>query len=550
MRREKRNLICIIDSIRTTITIANLEVRNLVKTVALWILYLITTIFIIFNYLDITIKYSVTEIISPLNGIVNTEYIKISFITQTFVMVAPILLSILIGKIRVNAIRDQIKPVIDSKPISNFQLLHGHALGVITLLITFYIVSISLIIIFSTVLTLISALNFNIGAGVEFFVALIIFDVFPILAFWTGIVTILNTTISSRTINALIVATLSISTYYFAYQAPMTLAAHLGHVGMLLSSLPSSISNNELDIGLITSRIGLIGLAYFLIFISATMLKRKDFVRRLVRAFGYMMVGTIAIQFIVWPIIIKGFDVAQQERWKMHQEKFAEGKDSDLLEVSGAIKIVPGDNLHLDITMKIQLTSSDTNDNIVFSFNPGMHIHSLKVNGNAQAYRFDDGLLSVPIKRDFVSGEYLTLHLIASGIPNADFGYLDEIVDLQNSWNTNNVFTRSLGYRTLSYNKRFVALPYASRWLPTLTNSTTIDQDIAIGTDFFNVDISVSIPRNWTIAAPHRDFLESKQQSIHYRIAPDVPISNITLIASEFTKFGWRIDGVNVELLL
>ena len=245
MKHQGHSLLPTINTFRTTCTIAKLEIKKLVTSVALWILCIITTIIIFINYFDITIKYSVTEIISPLNGIVNTEYIKFSLITQTFLLIAPLILSILVAKIRVQAIRDRIKPVLDSRPISNFQLLHGHAIGLVALLFLIYAFSFSLLFVLATVLAIIGVLNWSMGAGLEFFIAVIAFDVFPLLAFWTGVATILNSTINSRTVNIIIIAALSVLLYIIMHQAPMTLAAHLGHVGMLTISLPSSIVDNE-----------------------------------------------------------------------------------------------------------------------------------------------------------------------------------------------------------------------------------------------------------------------------------------------------------------
>ena len=42
------------------------------------------------------------------------------------------------------------------------------------------------------------------------------------------------------------------------------------------------------------------------------------------------------------------------------------------------IEIDPGEKLHLDITMQIQLDLPDTQDNIILSFNPGMNVHLLR----------------------------------------------------------------------------------------------------------------------------------------------------------------------------
>lgn len=383
-----------------------------------------------------------------------------------------------------------------------------------------------------------------------YWIKLTILDYMPMLILWIGIISILSVVLQSRILVVFLVSSLVTIIHFISQNASLAITSFLGTVGVHSSSLPSSILSEPFNLGLALNRLGLIGLALVMVFLAACAMKRSQ--PKLSAGHGACCLFVVALgtSCVSYPLVFESYRHQQHQSWVKAHEESNSNSYGDLLAVSGQVEIDPGKRLSLNITLQVQLSEADIQDRIIFSFNPGMQIKKLSVDGRETTFEFENGLLAVETTQAASTQEKLQIHLVAEGVPNARFAYLDEAIDLQHDWNVNSTFTRALGHESSLFRRQYVALMSASKWLPMLGVAVNEDLTEDRPRDFFDVDLTVAVPNSWTIAAPDKTLLRSDQNKHHYRVSPKVPLSNVTLIAAEFVTRGFDVDGVNVELLL
>ncbi|MCY3821783.1 MAG: hypothetical protein OXH52_20925 [Gammaproteobacteria bacterium] len=186
----------------------------------------------------------------------------------------------------------------------------------------------------------------------------------------------------------------------------------------------------------------------------------------------------------------------------------------------------------------------DARDKLLFSFNPGMDIETLCVNGEEVDFSHESGLLTV--HPPSLGNGSLTLSLAAAGIPDARFAYLDSAIDPERINGTNHS-AGQLGRDAGLFNDDYVALMPGTRWLP-LPGSNFGDDAPSRGRDFFAAEIQVLAPPGWTVAGPGER--RTVEGSDHVSFRPVSPVPAIALFAAPFERRAIGAGGVLFELLI
>ena len=446
--------------------------------------------------------------------------------------------------------KDYIAEVIDSQPITNFQLLLGRTFGVTTAVFLQFLVCFGLLCVVGIFLDIAELGAWGGGINVLYLIRLAILDVVPALIVWAAISTFLFVYFRSRVIVVVLISALSATGYWFCQQLPMSFGPYLGMVGMHSLSLPSDILPNSIDAEIVLQRIGGISLGLALIFVSGVALKRFQTQPKPLTVMVCSIVVALGTFNVVWPPAVEILENQQQEKWRdIHEEQYAQST-GDLLAVGGQVAIEPGERLSMNLTMHVQVHELGDSERVLLSFNPGMSIDLLTVNGRNEPYEFKDGLLAIQLSKKLRTEETLLIRLHAHGLPDIRFAYLDESIDLQHDWNSTSYFTRGLGTDASLFDRRYVALLPTIKWLPTLGASVHEELLEDKARDFFDVDLTVAVPSNWTIASSDKELIQSGRHQNRFKVSPQVPVASVTLIASNFVELGWDLNGVNVEMLL
>lgn len=206
--------------------------------------------------------------------------------------------------------------------------------------------------------------------------------------------------------------------------------------------------------------------------------------------------------------------------------------------------IQPGRRLSLEVTYT--LAATEPLEELLFSFNPGLEVSGLRLNGASAESSHELGLLRVSLAATAQPGERFTMEIAATGIPDASFAYLDSDIDLADAKGEARNLTL-LGTEASLFDRRYVALMPGVRWLPLPGAATGHDDPEHYGRDYYAVDLEVDVPDGWLVAGPglRRDAADGR-----FRFAPPVPVPEVALLASVFDRRHLTVDGLTFELLL
>ena len=236
-------------------------------------------------------------------------------------------------------------------------------------------------------------------------------------------------------------------------------------------------------------------------------------------------------------------DLALRGQWlSAHREAAAlPGGRPDVEHVEGRVVIQPGERLELDVALRLTAPPGGLGT-LVFSFSPGMGVRALRIDGRRLPFKHEHGLLTIDLPTPLPAGAKATLAVTATGIPNADFAYLDSLVDWRRM-PANAI--HALGTQASVFDQRFVALMPAAHWLPTAGASVGAAPGTQPPRDYFRVDLAVVAPPGWLVAGPGR----RHAADVGFRFRPGSPVPEVGLFAAPFASRAAEAAGVKLELL-
>ena len=426
--------------------------------------------------------------------------------------------------------RERINDVLDSRPVSNLQLLAGRLAGVIATLAVPMAVAFVLI---QGIGTLGQTLDWPVRSTIEP-VSLAVFllaDALPALLLWGAAVFLLATALCNRL--AVVVAAFALLALgaWSLGRAPAWLLSIVALApDRLVSDLVTSIPNAATFV----QRAAVVVVAAALVVFAAACLRRPDATSRV----RYLVVGAALLgsgAVVVAGVIGQAHaELGKQAQWRASQESAAVAS-LDIRSLTGEVRIDPGDALHVDVSMTVAV--ADASDGLWFRFNPGLETREVLIDDQPATFSHRDGLL----RADLAPGTnaVITATVRATGIPDPDFAYLDAAIDPRDVLGSSPL--RDLGTAASLFDRRYVALMPAVHWLPGPL------ADRRSPRHFLTVDLVVEVPDDWLVAGPGR------RESLgggRFRFSPKAPVGQVAFLASRFERFATTVHDTELELLV
>ena len=374
-------------------------------------------------------------------------------------------------------------------------------------------------------------------------------DSFTATVFWSSVVVFLAYALRVRLVVIIFAVGLLAIQLFVLFLGPLYLVEAFSIIPAFseLASdvLPSVADADELAYRLLTVLVGL-----GLVVVAAALVPRPDNMSSIPLIAGGVLTTTVASICIAVMVFEAATGVSLRDHWASVHRSARPTGIADLERVSGTVVVIPGDRLILDVALDLRV-AIDGSDTMTLSFNPGMGVSTIRIEGHDAEYEHTDGILSVALGS--ASGGHgdsiVTMALQAEGVPEAAFGYLDSVIDpYRETLATSRLHV--LGLEASVFESEYVALTPSVRWLPMPgTNFLTTGSQDPIR-DFFDVDVEVVVPLGWWAAGPGRSDVDHQETISGFRFAPASPIPSFGLVAARFERYSATLDEVELELLL
>ncbi|MCY4142570.1 MAG: hypothetical protein OXG08_02625 [Gammaproteobacteria bacterium] len=529
-------------------SLAVAEIRSCRRLVRTWVFIAIAAISCIFTWLGVSFAHAATSTSSAAASLQNAPMFLIGQLSQLIIGWFTFGIVFLAFDIRARDLRDRIGEVIDARAVSNLEFVAGRLMGIVMLLGSAAALIVLAILAIGSLTTLTGA---YIGGAIEptSALAFLVWDIVPSLAFWGSLTIFLAVLVRYRILVILIVAILA-SMYFWAYtQLPHVLGSILSmNVG--INVMPSEVAPIFVTTDLFLNRIVVLLLAGGLIAAAAAIHPRLDYIKnRLLLGTAGSVCVALGLATIVGLIYTKQMSQERLDRWASVHAEFQNHSFVDVEKITGAIEIFPGSKISLDLILDLSSSGEAKNDVWVFSLNPGYRISEVAINGSTtNNYTFEDGLLRIlDVGAEPSASE---LRIVAKGVPDPLFAYLDSKLDLLDLNAQQVQLLGRLGVESYIFHPKFVALLPGVRWLPSSGAAYGRSTWEVRPQDFFALDIEVTVPNGWIVAGPGtRERLDQSKRST-FRFNPNNPVPKFALIGSKFERRSLEVNGVEFELLV
>ena len=441
---------------------------------------------------------------------------------------------------RVRDEQARIAQVIESRAISTIDLLVGRLAA---LVLTTWLATVLLTAAVPVGVALGFAATVGPVAGVPAPMSLISFalvDALPALTLWGATVTLLAASLRNRLLVAGAALLLLGSQCYWLLHTPLHLLAVASLVGDP-SAIVSDLMPRFADGRVLAQRGCLLLLAAGFVALAAGTYPRLD--DRKARALGGGSVFVVLGLSGLLAVVVAALGVLEErDGWaQLHAER-RDAPRADVEHVEGRLVIEPGRQMALEIEMRMRLAEDQAE--LALSFNPGLAVEELRVDGAPATYRHASGLLTVEL---LSAMEEVVLSLRAGGVPAAHFAYLDSATDATRRTLANSLL-HVLGTEGSVFHSRYVALMPAARWLP--MPGANFETDGLAHRDFFTLDLEVVVPSGWLVAGLGRTEPIEGDADRRFRLRPSAPVPEVAVFASRFARRAFDVAGVEFELLM
>ncbi|MDE0038998.1 MAG: hypothetical protein OXU77_15820, partial [Gammaproteobacteria bacterium] len=440
--------------------------------------------------------------------------------------------------------RARIAEVLDSKPVANSALLGGRTVG---LVLTGWLPLAAATIAIQVIGTVARVADWPVGDLVEpvSLAGFLLVSAAPMLFLWCALLVCLTTILRNRLVAGLAGLGLLGAQMWCHANVPaylLPVVAPVSGGGFWASDIVPQLADAVAIVQ--CASLMLVGAA--LLGFSGAVHRRRDGLR------GSQWIGAIGIAAaglggVGWVFLESFSNVHLRASWLATHTAAERAATAlpDVEHVAGDVHIMPGDLLMLDIDLVVRTPRLDRSE-LLFSLNPGMRVEHVRLDKTKAAYRHADGLLSIDVPTSLRSASRLTISLLASGMPDARFAYLDSPVDWRLEPHTNRIGL--LGSEGGIYDQRYVALMPGRCWLP--TPGTNMERGIR---DYFTADLIVEVPADWWVAgadARREDVREPTSGRRRFRFSTTAVVPEIGIVAGPFERRAAQVGGVELELLV
>ena len=432
---------------------------------------------------------------------------------------------------------ERVAAVVDARPLSNVALVAGRlAAAVLSVLVPVFAILL--------LVQVAGTVGRVMGWGVHPLEPVATFtffflDAVPALTLWCALVLLLAAGLRNRLVVAIAgLVLIGLHMWSFAV-APSYLLPALSFL-YIHDNWASDLAPRLPDALTVLHRVAMLALATAFVVWAAALHARADdrsVGRRLL--FGGVLAG-LAVAGI-GAVVLRCIDGVQlRESWLTAHRAVAEQPIPRIERIGGRVRIDPGDDLQLELDMVVAAVDVDL-PKLLFSFNPGLNVAELRVDGTPTPFRHEQGLFVVEPIRPLTAGSQAGLTMRASGVPDPDFAYIDSVVDWRRESSRNGILW--LGTAAGIFEKRYVALLPGLRWLP----GPGPNLDDAHRGHSPTIELTVEVPDTWLVAGPgRRDGLGSGR----YRFRSQTGVPAVGLFAARFERRAMTVAGIELELLL
>ena len=444
--------------------------------------------------------------------------------------------------------RNRIEEVLQARPVSNLEWMAGRILGCAGLLwavVAINVVAMQLV----GLLAQIAGADFARSLQSHSVFVLLVVDAPAFLIAWCSLVVFLQSAFRNRILVAAAILVAAFASYVLLLYVPywfVDLVSPSSNDTLFISDiapqLPSASS--------ILMRVGSLAGAAALIALSAWFYQRQDLVRNwktIGCAFACITVGVASVSVASVHRLQQVDEVAT---WREAHQKLVWERTIDLQSMSGQVRIDPRTRLHLDLNLDFSTIPHSTAPKLTFSFNPGMTIEGIELNGATQSFSFRHGILEIPFANNVASEVDHSLRIVASGVPNPRFAYFDAPLDYALKPGIPLQVTKSFGLDGSIYGREYVALMPGAHWYPTPGPVNRRFGDGRNGLDYFELDMQIELANpKWKLAGTGV-FPMQRAGGNHYSAKPSVPVSEVGLFASTFKTIATQVHGLDVSVQL
>lgn len=528
-------------------SIASAEIRSCRRLARTWVIVALALICGSIIWLYLSLAHMFASYVSASAGLTGPHF-AISHIGKFTLLSFTIGIVFLAFDIRQRDVRDRIGDAIAARPMSNFELVTGRLVGIVSL---FAIPVVILIVLMYGYGLIAEFFNFGFGSAMDpvSVAGFLVWDLAPNLFFWGALTMLVAVAIRYRLLTVGILLVLLLGYYYLSSRIPFFLASALSTYSGS-DSLPSALVPQFFNADIVLNRIFVILLSIGLLGVAATIYPRQAKLQE--RQFS-LITGCSAVVIAIFGIYAlvnsKLHELEQLDQWAALHKQFQTHSETNIESISGEVKIFPGRSIHLDLELSLSSTASDSADDWLLSLNPGYKISKIELNGQqSHDYEFEDGLLSIP--KDDIGSSPMKMRLVAKGVPDPMFAYLDSSLMWKDMNFTQALAARRFGTKSYIFHPQFVALVPGVSWFPSSGSAYGRTKWESRLQDFFHIDINVSVPKRWIFAGPGSRSLVEEDKRTKFRFKAKNPVSEVALIGSIFERRALTVEGTTFELLI
>ena len=442
--------------------------------------------------------------------------------------------------------RARIAEALDARPVSNFAVLAGRALGVLAA-VSFPVLG--TVVVLQVLGFTARAVDFWMGDPIEpvSLASFVLLDVLVAIFVWSATVLLLSSLLRNR-LAVLVAAALLLALQFWAMT---TVPAYLLPAVSVVSNAgawASDITVQFADFDRVLQRGACLVLGVGICILAAAMHPRAEGVSRVRRVVLGTVVALVAVAGL-GTVALRGVGTIEKRTGWLAVHRAAATTETttrpDIERITGTARIDPGVQLDLDIEVHLRVHDAQT-PTWVFSLNPGLRVTALRHGEEAIPFVHESGSLTMEAGRLTNAGAFV-VSLRARGVPDPDFGYLDSAVDWRRRPGTN--LLKYLGTEASVFHRNYVALTPAVHWLPSSGSNVDREDPSRRTPDFFHLDLVVEVPSGWSVAGPGRQ-PQVEGAATNHRLRTDSPIQEVALFASDFERRAVNVQGIELELLV
>ena len=202
-----------------------------------------------------------------------------------------------------------------------------------------------------------------------------------------------------------------------------------------------------------------------------------------------------------------------------------------------------GDKISGAATIHFVNNTDQSLNSVIFSMNPGLHVHKIENAGKALSYERRKQVIVIKPGKSLVIGQKDSINIAYSGTPTTDYCYLD--IDKELRRKTFRIFFYRIAKLYSILKPDYVCLTPESSWYPVAGLRIGDYFPYKSVQEFINFDIEIETASNLT-AITQGNMIEFKDldETSRYHYATSQPVPQLSLVVGEYEQRSIEVDSV------